>query len=224
MVSLRYTCSNDTNYAIRSTKLWAKWNHEYTVSTKYYANVNPVEITSSSSSSTTIWPEWNTAYQPVTYITNQATWENWVVVCNDGYSTRTQPRQLTEEERAEREARVAEGRRLQAEAAAAAKAASERALTLLLSALDEEQAAEYTEHQRFHVTATSGRRYCIKHGRQHNVFLVDADGRAVREYCGHVGESVPNEDNILAQKLLLEADEEAFIRVANARAMAPTPV
>lgn len=211
--------------SVNTQRLWCKWNHDYTTAsstTDTYYDVNNPEITTSSS---TTWTEWN-KYQPTVYIQNNHVWENWVVVKRDAFSVRLErrePRQRTEEELARAAAAAEAAAQRRAEVEAAMAAAQERAHTLLLSALDEEQAAEYTERRH-------GRRYCIKHGRQDNVFLVDDDGRLITEYCGHVGESVPDEDNILAQKLILEHDEDAFIRVANARSVAvparrqPAPV
>lgn len=95
--------------------------------------------------------------------------------------------------------------------------ASGRARVLLLSLLDDVQAAEYEAHGQFHVIGSvSGNRYLIMRGRAQNVFRLNDAGERVVELCGHVGECVPDEDNILAQKFMIETDEAEFLRVANA--------
>ena len=44
---------------------------------------------------------------------------------------------------------------------------------------------------------------------------LDEGGRPAEVYCIHPSEWVPHEDNMLAQKLMLEYDEESFLRIAN---------
>lgn len=95
------------------------------------------------------------------------------------------------------------------------KAASRTARLLLLSILDDEQAQEFERRSRIFVDGSDGRRYMIKKGRQHNVFVVDARGRALEELCGHVAPYIPDEDNMLAQKLHIETDAHGFRQVCN---------
>lgn len=102
----------------------------------------------------------------------------------------------------------------EAERQAAAKA---RAETLLLEHLDEEQRGEWQRERAFRVISKDGERvYRIRDGWAGNVELLNAEGVALRRYCIHPSVDCPNEDNALAQKFLLETDEEAFIRIANA--------
>lgn len=69
----------------------------------------------------------------------------------------------------------------------------------------------------FYLTSSSGKRYRIDRGRSQNVRLVEeTTGKVVRTYCAHPVEAVPDPDTMLAQKLMLETDEAAFLRIANA--------
>lgn len=119
------------------------------------------------------------------------------------------PTPATPEQDAEHRARVeAHGERLRVRA--------ERAEALLVEHLNDVQRAEYAAHGQFHIVGSSGRRYCIRHGRMHNVFAVNEAGLEVIEFCGHVGDDVHNADNLLAQKLMIEHDENRFREIANA--------
>lgn len=209
-----------------STATWTTWNTNYVV-------------TNSTSTSQTVWADWNNLYEATGTATNSnvitITWQSWSEEAWTRAYARTSaqanrrhyyaaPAAETEEDRAARRARQAQR---EAERAAVVEAerqeraaARERGRQLLLANLSAEQRAEYETHQRFHIRTPSGRRFCIEHGRAHNVFELDAAGRRIREFCGHVGEHVPDEDNVLAQKLLLENDEETFIRIANVRQLA----
>jgi hypothetical protein len=121
---------------------------------------------------------------------------------------------------AERERREADRRRREAERQAAIREraeAEQRAERLLLDHLSERQRAEYRERRAFTVISADGERtYRIERGWSGNVKLIGPDGRECRRYCIHPRERVPTEDCMLAQKLLIENDEPAFLRVANA--------
>ncbi len=100
--------------------------------------------------------------------------------------------------------------------------ASRRAEALLFEHLTDEQIEEWKASKQFHVQTREGERvYRIKRGRAGNIVLVkDGDREAERlaSFCiheYHPDGSVPLEDNVLAQKLLLEADEDEFLRIAN---------
>jgi hypothetical protein len=53
--------------------------------------------------------------------------------------------------------------------------------------------------------------------RQHNIFLLNEEGQRLREYCIYQEGYLPLPDNHLGQLLLLQADEERFLRIANER-------
>lgn len=108
----------------------------------------------------------------------------------------------------------------EAELLVAAAEADKRAEALLLVNLTAEQAEDYRRTKSFEVIqplqfGRPVRRYRITFKFAGNVFLVDEQGRAVAQYCIHAREPIPIADNMLAQKLMLEADEEQFLRVAN---------
>jgi len=133
-----------------------------------------------------------------------------------GYSVPLPPRpRVSPEERARREglerlAREQETRRHQER-----RAADERAERLLLSSLTPEQRDDYKRRACFYLYTKSGKRYRIERGWSGNVHLVDDTGKPLHRYCAHPAIHVPEPDNMLAQKLMLETDEPAFLRVAN---------
>jgi hypothetical protein len=98
-------------------------------------------------------------------------------------------------------------------------AAKVRARTLLLQMLNEEQQKEMDEKNHFHLTVHSQdgsmKVYRVDYGFQGNVKLIGADGKPTRSYCIHADSRLPYEDQMLAQKLLLEANEPEFLRIAN---------
>lgn len=94
------------------------------------------------------------------------------------------------------------------------KRASERARELLYELLDEEQQAEFESKRYFHVeTADGRRRYRIVKG---NGVREVKDDRVTSYLCIHPEKYLPDEDVMVAQKLMIETDEEAFLEIANA--------
>jgi hypothetical protein len=57
--------------------------------------------------------------------------------------------------------------------------------------------------------------YRIEYGYAGNVKLLGNDGQPVKRYCIHADYRLPYEDQMLAQKMLLEANEPEFLRIAN---------
>lgn len=113
-------------------------------------------------------------------------------------------------QRREWEAQAAERRKQQ-------EIADARAETLLLSHLAPKQCDEYQRLKRFHVHMPDGRIYRITKGWAGNVKLVESEDseRSVESLCIHPRIRVPAPDNMLAQKLLLEANEQEFRQIAN---------
>jgi hypothetical protein len=89
-----------------------------------------------------------------------------------------------------------------------------RAKRLLIENITPAQRATLKTHGYFDVQV-KGKTYRIKWGSHGNVYLVDR-GREVRSFCIQPPDT-PDGDTMLAQKLLLEADEESFLKIANAR-------
>jgi hypothetical protein len=102
------------------------------------------------------------------------------------------------------------------DAAAFTPDAVERARDLFLAHLDPRQRRSWQHRRRFDVTAASGRRYTIGAYRPFNVSARDAT------FCVQVHGTVPSYDKLLAQKLLIEADEQLFLARANIRSVSQT--
>lgn len=93
---------------------------------------------------------------------------------------------------------------------------SQRAMELLRAFLDEKQRNDLEKHKAFTVMGKSGTLYRIHdHGVVANVEVLDKRGKRVRRLCAHP-QGVPQGDVMLSQKLHLEANEEDFVRIANA--------
>ena len=93
-----------------------------------------------------------------------------------------------------------------------------RARELLREHLNEAQREQYERAGSFMVVAQSGRRYRIRTATTSNV----RDETEGADYCMQFRSdpqclSIPLEDLMLAQKLLLECDEPQFLRIANKR-------
>lgn len=123
-------------------------------------------------------------------------------------------------EAAEREAERARQREAKAkeeyEKAQAARIAAEaRARELLLSVLSDQQREEYERTKAFRVKAADGKEYRLKHGWAGNVEELDEFGKAIARLCIHPSAAIPEADNLVAQKLMIETDPESFRRIAN---------
>jgi hypothetical protein len=136
----------------------------------------------------------------------------------------TEEQRLAREEREVREAAANEERnriyRLrEAEKRRKKEEAAERARQLLFSLLNPEQRVELEEKKHFHLTVMdpdgAQRVYRIDRGMAGNVKLLGPDGKPARSYCIHADSRLPYEDQMLAQMLLLEANEGQFLKIAN---------
>lgn len=100
------------------------------------------------------------------------------------------------------------------------KRAERRAEGLLRSWLTEKQTADLEKNGWFDVRVPSSdgssRTYRIRRGVAGNVSLLGPDGRAVKSFCAHP-DGVPSPDVMLSQKLMLETNEDMFLRIANVR-------
>lgn len=198
MAICKYEVANYYGGTSVSSVIWGSWNDTYTVST-------------SSGTANNIWVAWNstaTTATPsmITYQTLTDTWAVWV-------GERERSREEIEAE-AERERLAAEEyRTLAADAEARAEA-------LLKQNLSERQAAEYAKDQTFTVISKNGKRtYRVRKGWSHNVEVIEND-KKIATLCAHPVERVPEFDNMLTQKLMLEHAEEDFLKVANRRHIA----
>lgn len=91
-----------------------------------------------------------------------------------------------------------------------------RGLALLKEWLSPEQRASYEQHQYFEVRGgETGERYRIRHGTQMNIEQLDKDGRRVCGWCFLPEGGLVAGDVMLAQKIALETNEKAALKVAN---------
>lgn len=105
---------------------------------------------------------------------------------------------------------VAEGERAKAR---------ERAEKLLFENLTPRQAEELRAKGYFTVMGPPRRegqyQYRVRRGRSGNVTRHDQAGTPIERLCIHPVENVPDADTMLAQKLMIENEEELFLRIAN---------
>lgn len=216
------TTSNAITCGTGSGQVWQAWN-----------NVVQVQLTSTTqTTAVSIWADWNQQQfaTPVTIqIDNNTIWNQWMIqggtqiACAPmmpAVELTPEQRQAQERQQRENEARWARESAERAERAkieAAEKSVAKgRARKLLMDLLNEAQRTEYEASGNF-MMEVGGKLYKFKQGRAGNVFELDkATKREVRRYCiQHTTYETPDEDNLLAQKLLLEANEPEFRRIAN---------
>lgn len=198
------TSTTNTTTSITADNLWRGWNQgtATTFTTNIWTNwtTNNVQVIAGNNLHGVVWGQW--LYQPVQPLVHQP-------------QTPEQIRQAEAQARAQRLTwERAEKKRKREEAAAQKKAEK-----LLLEHLTPEQADEYRRLKLFHVIAADGKLYRIKRGWSHNLELIE-EGQAVKSLCVHPNQRVPEEDNLLAQKLWLESDPAELNRIAIARRIA----
>ena len=71
------------------------------------------------------------------------------------------------------------------------------------------------------VVAGDGATFELEYGWSGNAKELDAKGNRIASYCIHPHDRVPHADNVLAQKLMLEADPAEFRRIANRTPLVP---
>lgn len=189
----------DTNVVVPSSVL-------YTPPSVTTASYTPVSATLTSdwwfdtsgnaSTSNMIWTHWNTHYTSITSPTAYVRRE---------YTPPPQPR-------------VPDRGTLRMQEIETARS---RAEDLLREHLSERQKLDLSQKGYFEVCAVnfkegSRRYYRIYRGRAGNVFLLDGpQGQKVKKLCCHPLERVPDADTMLAQKLMIEMNEDLFLKTAN---------
>lgn len=94
--------------------------------------------------------------------------------------------------------------------------AAKRAEELLLRNLTEKQRADYLQDGRFYITTKKKHKYVITKARDHNVIRLNKRGKPINCLCLSIYVvKVPLGDVLLAQKLMLEDDEDGFLKKAN---------
>lgn len=180
----------------------------------------------------TVWPQWiqtlrvdtariqtfpaDTAITTGNLSTN-VIWTIWVQTAGPAVHVHRE----TEAERVARETREAQARDLAEEQRARRVRADQAAEALLVRHLNEVQREQFRKDRHFEILSKDGkRRYRIRHGWGGNVDVFDPSGKPIERLCIHPTVPVPYADNMLAQKLLLEADETEFRRIANVTRLA----
>lgn len=175
----------------------------YVTATTNYTAVWTNWVVTAASITDFAWSNWNDTTATFTFTRPTLSDATYDVIPNAAYP-------VTPEEQEEQQARIAEARQAKLDA-------KQRSLELLLSLLSEDQLAEYNERSYFTVEGSSGRTYKIVCEGQTGNVQWWADGAFRANFCAHPGGDVPDPDAWLAQKLALEADDEAFLLVANIR-------
>lgn len=207
--------TNSTNVSTASDTIWSAWTSS--------ANIT---ISSSGTAATDarVWQIWTTANagttstsSNITITTSNQIWQAWQKPSPE-VMRRLPQRDREYYERLERQQE--EYRRRAEEAEAARKLAEEKAERLLLSVLSSEQREQYLRSGHFDVRTGGGRVYRVTKGRHGNLKLLEPgdNGELIvaESLCVHVRPDCPNQDNMVAQKLMIECGmEEELRRIAN---------
>lgn len=182
-------------------------------------------ITTSSNTNTDwVWDRWHRTYNTIRYSTNSTGTGTGTSTSGYEYDPAPPPPSAEELERRRRAAAQTRLRQMwerwKREAASYwwrrdRDEAEWRAETLLFECLSDGQRIQYLADKYFTVHTAMGNVYKIEYGNVGNVFLINGDGVSIQKYCIHLVNDEPIPDTMLAQKLLLETDEEQFLSVAN---------
>lgn len=185
---------------------------------RYFSGVLQQNYTTGSTATVTVadqvWP-WN-YYNTATSSDIDYSWISWnrlyaSIISRQAFGGYPAPAEIVEREARqvarEREAQVQQAKRVKA---------IDLATRLLMDQLDGEQRRSLEQTRYFDVLSRDGlRRYRIHHGRAGNVKLLGPDGQPAESFCIHPLIACPDEDTMLAQKFLIEADEKRFLETAN---------
>jgi hypothetical protein len=95
-------------------------------------------------------------------------------------------------------------------------ASKTKSIALLKQWLSPDQLAQFEKGRFIEITGSaSGRRYRIKEAPSQNVYEIDRDGREIMGYCFGPEGAFAVGDVMLAQKIALETNELAAMKVAN---------
>lgn len=196
-----------TSTACGASNVWTIWNDEYNSATT-------TTITGGGTGSTA-----RIIYTPANHAQVWGAWHEEHTLTREQQELRAQQR-LRQQQEWERTRQQRETERIRVEGEQ--KLARERAAILLQESLSERQRAELRDKGYFSLETIDSktgqrRRYQIAGGRgQHgNVYQVDESGKRIYSFCIQPRERVPDEDAMLAQKLMLEHCEEDFLKIAN---------
>ena len=200
----------ETDYASTSTYVvsaWSTWNG----------------AAAGCGTCTNVWNTWTAdSHNTVTYDTSTCgpvVWAKW----QDGVLVQSEVPVVPVETTEQRAERIwSENERIKAEqerldlAIERRRIADEKAFDLLMEVLDEGQQAMMRKDGSFVVVGSkSGKTYRIRKGLAGNVEMLGPEDKAFERWCFHVPHGIPEYDNMVAQKLMLELHEEDAARIAN---------
>jgi hypothetical protein len=208
-------------YGSTTSDVWLTWNSGT-------ATTSGTTVTLTVNDADNVWTNWQdtgTANEP--FFNEWATNPNHTPNFQRQYMGQYQPpapetaeerearvqRELQQRERWERERAERERRRIEREAGL--EAARVEAKALLDSLLTETQKNSLENEDWFLVIGKSGNIYRLRRGRVGNIDLISPEGRVLRSLCSHPGPRLPNADDLVAQKLYLETDDEYVQKQAN---------
>lgn len=204
-----YTTRNTVNCVTNAVTVWQDWNSNY------------IQGTTAGTTANAVWCGWNQYY--LTGGTNAGNvWVQW----NGDYGfgqTQVQTVQMlacqgyaeTDEQRIVREEREAAAQVAYQERQKKTAEAREKAKKTLSSVLSKKQREQYVKEGVFELDV-NGRLYRVKPGCR--VERLHPETKKVQSYfCihPHNAHEIPPEDTALSQKLLLEAAEAEFLKLAN---------
>lgn len=200
------TITTNATTTITSTAIWGAWNDSLTCG---------VDMGTTGASSTIIWTQWNGTYPAIAQARlNNAAIENRIARINGIQGAAYVPPKKTEAEIQAELKRQQEWEKQRLEREAEQLAAKQKAEKLLLDNLSAEQRETLVKRGFFYLHLQNGKKYRLDRHTHGNVYLVDEANRVLKKFCAQPN-GVPVDDAILAQKLTLELDEPAFLRVAN---------
>lgn len=202
-----------------SSVIWRLWNGTYATN-----SITSGTAATMMAYTNQIWSVWNAQHQTASATTGNsfgttavntysAVWGRWNTQLVD-------MRNATAEQVAQAQRQATAYRERQVLVQAERSLAEKRAEKLLQETLSAAQREELIAKGYFtlETIASSGERriYRIRRGRSRNVDQVDATGRRIKTLCAHPVAMVPDADTMIAQKLMLESQEDEFLRIAYA--------
>lgn len=186
--------------------VWRLWN----------ASASITATASTTAAATDVWAAWNDGFANTSVASNSATtWGAWSREYHIVAESKAQRAARLEAERVEREERARIDRARATERAEVRRVAILKADKLLESVLNSAQRDQLKKLGGFVLRGQSGQLYRIRYGRSANVDVLDKDGNVIDRLCAHPIMDVPDQDTMVAQKVMLECDEQAFLRMAN---------
>jgi hypothetical protein len=210
----------DVSTTASTSTVWSIWAAGNTATATDASNTPWYEwnlaTTNGTASTTNVWSNWQTGDARITFDPQPSN-----EMLGNTPETRARAREILEM-REEQERRWAAERQrheeVQRQRNVKLEAARIEARGLLESVLNDVQKASLEEEDWFLVIGKSGSVYRLRRGRVGNVDLLGPDGRVLRKYCVHPGTHLPNFDDLAAQKLHLENDDESLVQMANVHA------